>query len=160
MDPAILAKAEGVKVLYNLDLDYTRQRFGLPKGFKQLRAHASDLSERSQGSICSVHPILWTRDTGERVFHMTPYGCRGIEGDRSDEAFALLAEIWDEAMRVVRPYFHEWHETDMVIWDNWRILHEATGCNPDEERIVHRTTIKGDYGLGRFEDSPQQTQPA
>jgi taurine dioxygenase len=160
MDPAILAKAEGVNVLYNLDLDYTRQRFGLPKGFRQLRAHASDLSERSRGSTCSVHPILWTRDTGERVFHMTPYGCRGIEGDRSDAAFALLAEIWDEAMRVVRPYFHAWHETDMVIWDNWRVLHEATGCNPDEERIVHRTTIKGDYGLGRFEDSPKQTQPA
>jgi taurine dioxygenase len=98
---------------------------------------------------------LWTRDTGEKVFHMTPYGCRGIEGDRSDAAFELLSEIWEEAMRVVRPYFHAWHETDMVIWDNWRVLHEATGCNPDEERVVHRTTIKGDYGLGRFEERPE-----
>jgi taurine dioxygenase len=154
MNPAILAKAEGVNVLYNLDLRYTKQRFGLPKTFRELRPHASDMSQRAEGSICSVHPILWTRKTGERVFHMTPYGCRGIEGDKSDRAFELLAEIWDEAMRVVRPYFHEWHETDMVIWDNWRILHEATGCNPDEERIVHRTTIKGDYGLGRFETKP------
>jgi taurine dioxygenase len=161
MDPAIRAKAEGVKALYNLDLDYTRQQFGLPKGFRQLRPHASDLSEKSRGATCSVHPLLWTRDTGERVFHMTPYGCRGVEGRKGDPAgFALLAEIWDEAMRVIKPYFHEWHPTDMVIWDNWRILHEATGCNPDEERIVHRTTIKGDYGLGRFEDQPEQAQPA
>jgi taurine dioxygenase len=157
MDPAIRAKAEGVKALYNLDLDYTRQEFGLPKGFRQLRAHASDLSERSRGSICSVHPLLWTRDTGETVFHMTPYGCRGIEGDRSKAAFELLSEIWEEGMRVIKPYFHEWHETDMVIWDNWRVLHEATGCNPDEERIVHRTTIKGDYGLGKFEE---RSEPA
>lgn len=30
---------------------------------------------------------------------MCPYGCRGIEGDRSDAAFALLAEIRAEAER-------------------------------------------------------------
>ena len=93
--------------------------------------------------------------TGEKVFHMTPYGCQGIEGDESPAAFALLEKIWDEAMRVIKPYHHAWKPTDMVIWDNWRVLHEACGCNPDEERIVHRTTIKGDYGLGRFEEKPQ-----
>lgn len=151
MSPEIRAKAEGISALYNLELRYTKQRFGLPRGFKELRPHTSDLSERSAGSICSVHPLLWTRQTGEGVFHMTPYGCRGIEGDRSDKAFELLAEIWDEAMRVMRPYHHQWKETDMVVWDNWRMLHEACGCNPEDERIVHRTTIEGDYGLGRFE---------
>jgi taurine dioxygenase len=52
---------------------------------------------------------------------------------------------------VIQPYHHEWHETDMVLWDNWRVLHEACGSNPAEERVVHRTTIKGDYGLGSFE---------
>jgi taurine dioxygenase len=159
IDPKILKKAEGINVLYNLDLEYTRQRFGLPKGFRQLRPHASDLSEKSRGSRCSVHPILWTRETGELVFHMTPYGCQGIEGDRSDAAFALLSEIWDEAMRVIRPYYHAWHPTDMVIWDNWRVLHEACGCNPDEERVVHRTTIKGDYGHGRW-DAPSELAQA
>jgi len=153
MDPAIRKKAEGINVLYNLDLRYTEQRFGLPDGFKVLRPHASNLHEITKGDPCSIHPILWTRDTGETVFHMTPYGCRGIEGAKEDPAaFALLSEIWDEAMRVIKPYFHAWKPTDMVIWDNWRVLHEACGCNPDEERIVHRTTIKGDYGLGRFEE--------
>ncbi|MDB5724197.1 MAG: hypothetical protein JWQ16_951 [Novosphingobium sp.] len=152
MDPAIRAKAEGLSALYNLDLRYTKQRFGLPAGFKELRPHSSDLSIRSEGSICSVHPLLWTRDSGEGVFHMTPYGCRGIAGDRSDAAFEQLAEIWDEAMRAMKPYHHAWKETDMVIWDNWRMLHEASGCDPDEQRIVHRTTIQGDYGLGRFDD--------
>ena len=82
---------------------------------------------------------------------MCPYGCRGLEGDRSDSAFARLAEVWDEAERVMKPYYHAWEEGDMVIWDNLRVLHEATGSNPNEERVVHRTTIKGDYGLGRWE---------
>jgi taurine dioxygenase len=158
MDPAIRRKAEGIKALYNLDLRYTEQSFGLPEGFKVLRPHASNLHEITKGDPCSIHPLLWTRDSGETVFHMTPYGCRGIEGAKMDPAaFALLAEIWDEAMRVIKPYFHAWKETDMVLWDNWRVLHEACGCNPDEERIVHRTTIKGDYGLGRFEQKPELT---
>jgi taurine dioxygenase len=152
MDPAIRAKAEGVHVHYNLDLRYTEQRFGLPKGFKQIRHHASLLHEITKGDPCSIHPALWTRATGEKVFHMTPYGARGRNGDKSEAAFPLLAEVWDEAMRVIKPYYHSWKPNDMVIWDNWRVLHEATGCPPGVERIVHRTTIKGDYGLGRFEE--------
>jgi taurine dioxygenase len=161
MDPAIRKKAEGIKVLYNLDLRYSEQKFGLPEGFKVLRPHASNLHEITKNDPCSIHPILWTRDSGEPVFHMTPYGCQGIEGAKGDPAaFALLSEIWEEAMRVIKPYFHQWHETDMVLWDNWRVLHEACGCNPDEERIVHRTTIKGDYGLGRFEERPELEKSA
>lgn len=160
MDPAIRAKAEGVNVLYNLDLRYGRQRFGLPNNFRLVREHASTLSRDNENATCAVHPALWTRDSGEKVFHMCPYGCRGIEGDRSDAAFELLGEIWDEAMRVIKPYYHEWEETDMLIWDNHRMLHAATGCNPEEERVVHRTTIKGDYGLGRWENEPAARETA
>jgi len=156
MDPAIRARAVGLKALYNLDLDYSRQKFGLPEGFRMVRPHDQDFGVLAGSMPCSVHPLVWTRDSGETVLHMTPYGCQGLEGDESPAAFALLAEIWNEAMRVVKPYTHEWHETDMVIWDNLRVLHEARGCHPDEERIVHRTTIRGDYGLGKFETKTPQ----
>ncbi len=152
MDPAIRRKAEGLELLYNLDLRYTEQRYGLPDNFRVIRHHASLLHELTKGDPRSIHPALWTRSTGETVFHMTPYGARGIVGsEKEEEDFALLAEIWDEAMRVMKPYFHQWKLTDLVLWDNWRLLHHAAGCPPDEERVVHRTTIKGDYGLGRFE---------
>ncbi len=155
MDPAIRAKAEGIEMRYNLDLRYGEQRFGLPAGFRVIRNHASLLHEITKDDPCSIHPALWTRDTGEKVFHMTPYGCRGTVADSSDAVYEQLEEIWQEAMRVIKPYHHRWQATDMVIWDNWRVLHEATGCPPDEERIVHRTTIEGDYGLGRFEEREQ-----
>ena len=160
MDPAIRKKAEGVNVLYNLDLRYTEQQFGLPENFRVIRPHASLLHEITAGDPRSIHPALWTRESGEPVFHMTPYGARGIEGSEKPEDFVLLAEIWDEAMRAIKPYYHEWHETDMVLWDNWRVLHYACGCNPEEDRIVHRTTIKGDYGLGRFEERRKAEQSA
>lgn len=159
MDAGIREKAEGISLLLNLDLRYGRQRFGLPENFRVIKEHENSMSAQNENGRCAVHPAVWTRETGEKVFHMTPYGCRGILGDRSDAAFELCQEIWDEAMRVNKPYVHKWQDGDMVIWDNHRVLHEATGCNPDNERLVHRTTIKGDYGYGRWEDEPER-EPA
>ena len=37
----------------------------------------------------------------------------------------------------------------MVLWDNWRTLHCAKGVAPDAVREMHRSTIAGDYKLGR-----------
>jgi taurine dioxygenase len=82
---------------------------------------------------------------------MTPYGCRGIEGMETPEGDALFQEIWDEVEKSIRPYVHHWQPGDMVLWDNWRMLHEARGCDPKYDRVMHRTTIEGDYGLGRWE---------
>jgi len=160
MDPAIRAKAEGLNVLYNLDLRYDQQRFGLPNNFKLIKHHDSSMSESNVNSRCSVHPAMWTRPSGETIFHMCPYGCRGIEGDRSDAAFALLEEVWNEAERVMKVYSHKWELDDMVIWDNTRVLHEATGSNPTQEREIHRTTIKGDYCHGWWEGEAKEAVPA
>jgi hypothetical protein len=41
--------------------------------------------------------------------------------------------------------------TDMVLWDKWRMLHCANGMPAGQRRHMRRTTIAGDYGLGRFE---------
>lgn len=152
LKPETRAQLEGLNVLYNLDLRYDKQRFGLPKGFRLVKPHDNSLSEDNENGRCSVHPAVWTRPQGEKVFRLCPYGCRGIEGDRSDAAFAKLAAIWEEAESVMKPYYHDWEEGDMVIWDNTRVLHEATGSNPEEEREIHRTTIKGDLCHGWWED--------
>ncbi|MEY8197618.1 MAG: TauD/TfdA family dioxygenase, partial [Colwellia sp.] len=38
---------------------------------------------------------------------------------------------------------------DMVLWDNWRAMHCATGTKPGVKRVINRTTIEGDVTLGR-----------
>ena len=65
----------------------------------------------------------------------------------------LLMAVCDEIVAAAQDlsYFHRWQPTDMVIWDNWRILHSVSGMPPEHARCMHRTTIEGDYGLGRFE---------
>lgn len=155
MDPEIRAKIEGKELLYNLDLRYTRQRFGLPKNFATIREKGEELAAYARTQPNAVHPAVWTRSTGEKVLHMSGYGCRGVLGMDEDKAYALLTEVWDEVERTLKPYFHHWKPTDMLVWDNWRTLHQACGCSPEHNRVMHRTTIKGDYGFGRWQTDPQ-----
>jgi len=46
-------------------------------------------------------------------------------------------------------YDHMWQPGDMVLWDNWRMLHCARGVPDGMYREVHGTSIAGDYALGR-----------
>ena len=101
----------------------------------------------------ALHPAVWTRDSGEKVLHVSPWMAKGIEGRDRVDGDALLADVCDEIVAAARglSYFHRWEPTDMLIWDNWRVLHSVSGSAPEHGRCMHRTTIAGDYGLGRFE---------
>nr|MDT0665121.1 TauD/TfdA family dioxygenase [Micromonospora sp. DSM 115978] len=97
------------------------------------------------------HPLVWQHQSGRRslVFGTTASHVVGMD---PDESRALLDDLLARATTPDRVFRHTWSVGDMVIWDNWRMLHEAGGCDPGLERVMHRTTIKGDYGFGRFEN--------
>lgn len=158
LNPTLRARIEKLNILYTLDLHYERQFFGLPKTFREIQPKGAALLEYAKTLPRAIHPAVWTRRTGEKVFHLSPYGARGIEGQETAEGNALLAEVWAEFERTLKPYYHQWKPTDMLIWDNWRMLHMACGCDPKYDRVMHRTTIKGDYGLGRWESAPAASQ--
>jgi taurine dioxygenase len=160
MSPAIREKIEGKELRYTLDLRYSQQRFGLPKTFREIRGKGEELAKYAATLPFAVHPAVWTRASGEKVLHMSPYGWRGVLGMEQAEADALVTEVWAEVERVLKPYYHQWKPTDMLIWDNWRTLHMACGCDPSLDRVMHRTTIKGDYGLGRWETPPAEAKEA
>jgi taurine dioxygenase len=46
-------------------------------------------------------------------------------------------------------YQHAWTTGEMILWDNWRMLHSVSPAPANQERVMQRTTIKGDYGAGR-----------
>ena len=78
----------------------------------------------------------------------------GIAGAENPEGDALLEEVCQTINRLAPAcsYHHKWRPGDMLIWDNLRMLHCVSGNRPDQERLMYRTTIKGDYGLGRWEN--------
>jgi taurine dioxygenase len=71
----------------------------------------------------------------------------------NDEAVELLERLVAHTRKPEFHYFHQWQPGDMVLWDNWRAMHCATGTRPGVERVIHRTTIAGDAILGRVLES-------
>lgn len=70
-------------------------------------------------------------------------------GLSNDEAIELLQTLVAHTRKPEFHYFHQWREGDMILWDNWRAMHCATGTRPGVRRVINRTTIKGDVALGR-----------
>ncbi len=155
ISPALREKIEGRNIVYTLDLAYCNMRFGKPPTFREIVPHPGHLKfiELAKTLPRAIHPAVWTRPTGEKVLHISPWMAVGIEGQEDPEGDALLAAACEEILDKVHPYFHRWNATDMLIWDNWRVLHSVSGHDPKYPRRMQRTTIKGDYGLGYFENN-------
>jgi taurine dioxygenase len=156
MSLALREQAERLNVIYTLDLHYARQWFGLPASFREIQPKGDAILEIAKSLPRAIHPAVWTRPSGEKVVHLSPYGARGLEGKETPAGNVLLQDIWNEVEAKLLAYHHKWKPTDMVIWDNWRMLHKACGCDPKYPRVMHRTTIAGDYGLGRWETDPRK----
>jgi taurine dioxygenase len=150
-DPELLKKIEGLNAIYTLDTRLTQMRFGRTFEIKGDLPYVVATVEEARIFPRAIHPMVWTRKTGEKVVHVSGFSAVGIEGHEDPEGEALFEEVCQEVNRKAHGYFHDWKPTDLVIWDNWRVMHSVEGCDPKYERRMHRTTIKGDYGLGRFE---------
>ncbi|MDE8650992.1 TauD/TfdA dioxygenase family protein [Novosphingobium album (ex Liu et al. 2023)] len=152
----LLARIEGAEILYTLNSHYETQRFSNPPDLKVLRSKpmGKDFEAQARAMPRAIHPAIWTRVSGEKVLHVSPYMAEGIVGHEDSAGDALFAEITRAINELAAQcsYHHAWKPTEMLIWDNWRMLHAVSGHDPAHERIMYRTTIKGDYGLGRFEN--------
>ena len=150
-DPELRAKVEKLNGIYTLDVRLTQQKYGVNfqthGDLPSMAANTEDARIFPRAS----HPMVWQRSTGEKVVHLCGFSAVGVEGMENAEGDAIFDAAVHEVNRKAKAYWHNWKPTDMLIWDNWRMLHAVEGCDPKYERRMHRTTIKGDYGLGRFE---------
>jgi taurine dioxygenase len=157
--PELRRRIEECAVIYSLDMQPAHIRFGRPRNFRVLQVDPKqhEILEQARRTPRAIHPAVWTRPGGEKVLHLSPWMAEGIEGHEDPEGDALLEAVSQEIIRLAEAggYVHDWKPDDMLIWDNWRMLHRVTGCTPPHPRSIYRTTIKGDYGLGRFEGDHQ-----
>jgi taurine dioxygenase len=155
ISPEVRDQIEGETVIYAMDVILDNLRFGRPEGFVDVEppVQATAVMTEFEGRPRALHPAVWTRSSGQKVLHVSPWMAKGIEGLDDPDGEALLDAVCDEIVEAAEDlsYFHRWQPTDMLIWDNWRCLHRVSGMAPEHARCMHRTTIAGDYGLGRFE---------
>jgi taurine dioxygenase len=152
--PALREAIEGQNIIYTLNVVYDDMKFGHPKDFRVVNNAdgAIEMNKYAKSLPRAIHPAVWTRRDGRKVMHVSPWMSEGIQGQETPEGDALFEDVCQEVNRKVKPYFHRWRTSDMLIWDNWRMLHCVSGSDPRHSRRMQRTTIKGDYGLGFFEN--------
>ncbi len=150
---ALKDEIEGLNVIYAYATDSSKAKFGdrpeeCVRLSKRIRRAASHPSVQRR----AIHPLVYTqKETGRKVLNISPWHTVGVEGMENEEGDALLRSVVDYSIRPERAYFHHWEASDMVLWDNWRMMHCACGVPQGEERKMGRTTIAGDYALGRYE---------
>jgi taurine dioxygenase len=152
---ALRDRLEALNIIYTLDTRLTKMRFGVNFTPISDPAATEALLEEVRIFPRAMHPAVWTRDSGEKVLHVGPWMSVGVEHHEDAEGEAFYEEVCQAVNKIGETgaaYWHDWKPTDMVIWDNWRMLHAVEGCDAKYERRTLRTTIKGDYGLGYFED--------
>ena len=148
------ARIEGLEIVYEFNPDFASGQFGFPEDIAALPRNAGAGSGGMKFDFPPVvHPLVITQaETGRKVLKLSPMHARYVLGMDRDDSDALLEQLARHLCDPRYVYWHQWQKDDMIAWDNWRVLHGAAGVPLDCTRIAQRTTIMGDYNVGRYLD--------
>ena len=155
LSPALRERIEGLEVVYEFNPDFASGQFGFPEDIRALPRKASGSGKASSMKFPPVvHPLVITQsETGRKVLKLSPMHARRVLGMDRAQSDALLAALARALTETAHAYLHEWRANDMMVWDNWRMIHMAEGVPLDCPRAARRTTIAGDYQVGRYLDA-------
>ena len=89
--------------------------------------------------LVRVHPV-----NGRRCLYVTEGYTVRIVGIPEDESRDLIAELTAQCIKPEFTYLHNWHQHDLVMWDDCSTQHKATFDYPASlPRLMHRTTVIG-----------------
>ena len=154
-------KIEGLSVLYEMEFDASRMKFGRTPGIRIVRQQARTIrfAGRAHELPRAVHPMVYRQPgTGRPILHVSPWFASGIEGHEDEEGNALLEEVIRHVTDETLAYYHVWEPEDYVIWDNWRMMHCATGVPVGQTRHLQRVALAGDNRMGRMEKSGSRSE--
>ena len=85
--------------------------------------------------------------TGRRSLFIGRHAQR-IEQLDEAESRVLLDALLEGACQPPRVYRHRWSAGDLVLWDNRCMLHRGRHWDPNQRRIMRRTTVAGEPPTG------------
>lgn len=160
LDADTKALLEQLQVTYAFSMQRKHMRFVDLEGYEPGAYSPTKPSDINYPNFPEVaYPAVVTHPvTGRKVLEICEQFLERViaphkAGLSNDEAVDLLQMLVDHTRKPEFHYFHGWEEGDMVLWDNWRAMHCATGTRPGIERVIHRTTIMGDATLGTVVDA-------
>ena len=88
------------------------------------------------------HPIVKPHsESGRPVLYVSPAYTVRIGDLAETQSQELLSELYAHQGQQEFVYRHQWQTNMLVLWDNRRVNHMATGGYEGYDRVLHRTTI-------------------
>jgi taurine dioxygenase len=140
-------RIEDLEARFNFIIDLREMRFGKPE-----KIEVGDFGSVDYPEFPDVaHPLVWTHPiSGRKSLSLSTVHLIDVVGMDRVEGDPILEELVNHTIGGRFTYVHDWAEGDMVLWDNWRTMHTARGAPPGYDRVVHRTTMKGEHQTGRL----------
>jgi taurine dioxygenase len=90
----------------------------------------------------TVHPLVWPHEaTGGHFLFAPEMTTDSIVGLDAEESEAVVARAFDVLYGPGRVLEHRWHEGDLVLWDNVRVVHARGDVSQVGRRVLQRVTI-------------------
>lgn len=112
------------------------------------REKAMELDEEEKKAVRDVfHPLVLRHPvTGRPALYGVSATSRGIEGMADDAARALLDRLAAHAAQDRFVHAHRYRVGDIVLWDNFSLMHKAALIDraegPGTRRYLHRISVK------------------
>ena len=130
---ALRKKVEGKKCRH--DFEHLSRITGAKKPTAEERASMPAVWQ----PMVRLHPV-----TKLNSLYISPIYNDKIEGMKDSDAVELLAELTEFSGQDKFVYKHKWETDDVLMWDNRCTMHIVTPHDPNERRVMHRTTIVGE----------------
>lgn len=93
-----------------------------------------------------AHPFVRAHPSGKSENLIVNLGkTESVEGLRPEESCELITELAaliDESEAMLR---HQWSEGDVLVADNWAVLHRASPPVEGKQRVLHRVSVMSLY---------------
>ncbi len=141
LDPDMRAKVEALSAYHSLH--YSQSKLGHDTDQKKADGEYSGYGLQNAGSVplrplVKVHP-----ETGRKNLVIGRHA-HNIPGMDPKESERFLEDLVDFACQPPRLYHHDWRAGDAVLWDNRRLLHQATPWDMTQPRVMWHSRIAGD----------------
>lgn len=89
------------------------------------------------------HPM-----TGRHILNVTKMWSSAIVELPGAAGEDLIAELLAHSLQDRFVYWHSYAPGDLLLWDNYRMMHAAGGAKGKYRRQLYRTTIAGEHTIG------------
>jgi taurine dioxygenase len=115
---------------------YTKRLAGYSAVDQAISEEAKRKTPPVAHTLVHAHPV-----TGEKALYLDSTTTVGVEGMDEAAGNALLAEIYEAAVRPEHVYTHDWQVGDLLLWDNGFTMHRREPFDPAARRLMKRTTM-------------------